>query len=296
MEFKKIKLCDAPKLNAFLQSTDELTCEISFVNLLLWQPLYNSYFCIEDNILFLKTQSGTNEAYSVPFGDVKTGFEKILKHCNNSYPTVWAQEGRRFREFKNLYGDNYNFIEHRNEFDYIYNSSNLINLSGKKYHSKRNHISAFSKQFDWHYEDITLQNIKEIKKCAELWYGQYDSPLDGGLITEMHGINLMLDNMENLGVNGGAIIVDNAVVAFTLGSPINKSVYDIHIEKAIPGFEAAYAVINREFASRNLNGYKFINRENDLGLEGLRRSKLSYKPEIILPKYICTEKEKYDNS
>ncbi len=291
MEFKKIELCDASALNAFLQSADELTCEISFVNLLLWQPLYNSYFCIEDNMLFLKTQSGSNVAYSVPFGDVKKGVQKIIQHCNNSYPTIWAQEGSRFREFKNLYGYCYNFTEHRNEFDYIYNSSDLINLSGKKYHSKRNHISSFSKQFDWHYEDITPQNVKGIKECAETWYRQYGAKLDEGLKTEMRGIDLMLDNMVNLGVKGGAIVVDNRVVAFTLGSAINQNVYNIHIEKAISGFEAAYTVINREFAARNLSSYKFINRENDLGIEGLRKSKLSYKPEIILPKYICTKKE-----
>ena len=107
----------------------------------------------------------------------------------------------------------------------------------------------------------------------------------------MRGVSLMLDNMEKLNIKGGTIIADNKDVAFTLGSPVNSSVYDIHIEKAIEGYETAYTVINREFAARNLSSYKYINREDDLGLEGLRKSKLSYHPEILLPKYICTEKE-----
>ena len=115
--------------------------------------------------------------------------------------------------------------------------------------------------------------------------------MDEELKTEMRGVNLMLGNMERLDIKGGAIIVDNKAVAFTLGSPINENIYNIHIEKAIDGYETAYTVINREFAARNLSSYKYINREDDLGLEGLRKSKLSYNPQILLPKYICTKKE-----
>lgn len=291
MEFKKITLGDAKLLKPFLQAIDERTCEISFVNLLLWQPLYNNCYCIEDGILYLKSYSDYVETYSLPFGDIKTGMKKIIEYTGNPYPDIWAQEGRRFNEFKKLYGECYDIIESRNEFDYIYNSSDLINLSGKKYHSKRNHISAFSKQFDWHYEDITKDNIELVKRCAEIWYNQNADRMDDELKTEKHGVGLMLSNMSKLSVKGGAIVIDGEVVAFTLGSPVNDNVYNIHIEKAIKGYETAYTVINREFAARNLETYKYINREDDLGLEGLRKSKLSYHPEIILPKYICTKKE-----
>lgn len=290
MEFKKIELSDREKLEPFLKSGTELTCEISFVNLILWQSLYNNSYCIEDGILYLKSHFSGNEAYSLPFGDMNTGMQKVIEH-KGTLPNIWAQEGERFEKFKAIYGNYYDFYEIRNEFDYIYNSSDLINLAGKKYHSKRNHISAFSKQFNWHYENITNENIEKIKKCAKIWYDQYDGSISKELKAEMSGINLMLDNMEYLDVSGGAIVVDDAVVAFTLGSPINQNIYNIHIEKAISGFEAAYTVINREFASRNLGSYKYINRENDLGIEGLRKSKLSYKPEILLQKYSCIKKE-----
>lgn len=291
MNFKKIELKDADILKPFLTSANELTCELSFVNLLLWQPLYNNCYCVEDGMLFLKSYDDNTITYSLPFGDMETGFEKIVKHTGNPYPDIWAQAGRRFDEFKKLYGEYYDIYESRNEFDYIYNSSNLINLAGKKYHSKRNHIYAFSKQFDWHYEDITDNNIEMVKKCAEIWYSQSADRMDDELKTEMKGVTLMLENMKALDIKGGIIIIDDNAVAFTLGSPINQNIYNIHIEKAIKGYDAAYTVINREFAVRNLQNYKYINREDDLGLEGLRKSKLSYKPEIILPKYICTKKE-----
>ncbi len=290
MNFKKIELCDKEKLLPFLQSSDEFTCEISFINLLIWQPLYNNCYCIEDNTLFLKSYDDNVETYSLPFGDIKKGMEKIINHTKK-LPVIWAQDGNRFNQFKMLFSEKYDIYESRNEFDYIYNSSDLINLSGKKYHSKRNHISAFSKQFNWHYEDINPHNIIEVKKCAESWYSQYGNNIDEELKTEKNGISLMLNNMEFLNLKGGAIFVDNRVVAFTLGSAINDHVYNIHIEKAISGYETAYTVINREFAARNCQNYKYINREDDLGIEGLRKSKLSYKPQILLPKYICTKKE-----
>lgn len=291
MEFKKITLENVSELNKILRNTNELTCEISFVNLLLWQPLYNNCFCIEDGILYLKSYADNLVTYSLPFGDIKKGMNRIGDHCGTAYPCIWAQAGTRFDEFKALYGKYYDIIESRNEFDYIYKSENLITLSGKKYHSKRNHISAFSKQFDWRYEDITAENINAVKKCADIWYNQSADRMDDELKTEMRGVELMLENMDKLDIKGGAIVIEDRVVAFTLGSPINNSIYNIHIEKAIAGFETAYTVINREFAARNIQDYQYINREDDLGIEGLRKSKLSYHPEIILPKYICTKKE-----
>ncbi len=290
MEFKKIELCDKDILTTFLQGANELTCEISFVNLLLWQPLYNNCYCIEDDTLFLKSYDDNIETYSLPFGNMDKGLKKIIDHCGK-LPDIWAQEGERFQMFCKLYGTQYDIYESRNEFDYIYNSSDLINLAGKKYHSKRNHISTFSKQFDWHYEDITADNIEKVRECAKIWYSQNQDRMDDELKTEMLGVSFMLDNITALGIKGGAIVIDGNVVAFTLGSAINNLIYNIHTEKALAGYDAAYTVINREFAAHNLGDYKYINREDDLGIEGLRKSKLSYKPQIILPKYICTKKE-----
>ena len=290
MNFKKIELSDKAVLEPFFKNSNELTCEISFVNLLVWQPLYNNCYCIENDILFLKSYDDNLETYSLPFGDFDLGMQKIIDHHGDT-PDIWAQGGSRFDEFIEKFGQQYDVYESRNEFDYIYNSSDLINLSGKKYHSKRNHISSFSKQHDWHYENVTSNNLEKVKKCAKIWYSQNSGRMDEELKNESLGVELMLNNMEVLSIKGGAILVNNEVVAFTLGSEINSQIYNIHAEKALAEFDAAYTVINREFAAKNLQSYKYINREDDLGIEGLRRSKLSYKPEIILPKYICTKKE-----
>ena len=200
------------------------------------------------------------------------------------------QEGKRLDNFKAHFGDKYTFEENRDAFDYIYLRSDLAELSGKRYHGKRNHISAFSKKHDWVYKPITPDNIAEVKLCAEKWYEENADRADKYLRCESRGVETVLDNMELLNVKGGAIYADGMVVAFTLGSQISREIFDIHIEKALSDYAEGYTVINREFA-RTLDGYKYINREDDMGLEGLRKAKLSYRPTILLKKYLCRKKD-----
>ena len=291
MEFKKITVEDADLLIPLLTDEREFTCETAAANLVMWQALYNNQYCIEDGILFLKSAFLGGDIFNLPYGDIQKGMELLREYSGTMYPNIWAQEGARFDAFVKKYGEFYNLDESRNEFDYIYKRENITNLSGKKYHSKRNHISAFSKQFDWRYEPISAENMSGVKKCAEMWYNENLDRGDVELDAERKGINILLDNMSALNMEGGAISVDGNIVAFTLGSPINSKVYDIHIEKALKSYATAYTVINREFARHELSDYEYINRENDLGVEGLRRAKLSYHPDILLKKYACTKRE-----
>ena len=185
--------------------------------------------------------------------------------------------------------EKYDILPARDSFDYIYLTTDLAELSGKKYHSKRNHISAFSKKYDWHYEEITPENAEKIMNCAKEWYSQNAERLDRFALCEQEGIDTVLQNLKNLEVTGGAIFIGEKAVAFTLGTPINENIFDIFAEKALPEFSGAYAVINNEFAKR-LTAYKYLNREDDMGLEGLRKAKLSYRPNVILEKYIFKPK------
>lgn len=287
MKFQRITFENINMLSPYLFSKGEFSCELSPVNLIVWAPLYNNQFCVEDDILFLKSGGIENLTYSLPFGDMKKGIEKLEKHCGKM-PRIWAQQGERFEEFVKLYGEKYEITEARDGFDYLYLSERLITLSGKKLHSKRNHISAFTKAFEWSYEDITQQNINEVLDCADKWYTENIHRLDKKMQTERDAIQFMLEKRDIFSISGGLIRVGDKVVAFTLGSPVNSEVFDIHIEKALSDYSTAYTVINREFAAHNLSGYKYINREDDLGLEGLRKAKLSYHPDILLKKYVCT--------
>lgn len=291
LKFKKTEIEDIAVFKKYIGFSGELSCESAFVNLLVWQNAYNNMWAEEDGQLIIKSGNGEESSYRLPFGDdFLKGIRLIREYSGEEYPDFWVQDGKRLDNFKAHFGDKYVFEENRDAFDYIYLREDLANLSGKRYHSKRNHISAFSKKQDWYYKPITAENTEEVKLCAEKWYKENAEREDKYLRCEKRGIYTILDNMELLGVRGGAVYVDGSVVAFTLGSSISNEIFDIHIEKALFDYAEAYTVINREFA-RTLDGFKYINREDDMGLEGLRKAKLSYKPAILLKKYACRKKE-----
>lgn len=292
LEFKKIEIDDIDLYREFMKSNREFSCENSFVNLLVWQGAYNNMLAVKNGQFFIRSGNENRQSFRLPIGgDINKGIQEIEDYCGNRTPSFWIQEGENFSKLNDSFREKYQFIENRDAADYIYLRENLATLSGKKYHSKRNHISAFSKKYDWRYEAINEGNIEAIKICAENWYKENKEKEDRYLLCEKSGINLVLDNMQRLRIRGGAIFVGDKVVAFTLGTPINSEVFDIHIEKALKEYAEGYTVINREFA-KTLTEYKYINREDDMGLEGLRKAKLSYKPEMILKKYLCIKKIK----
>lgn len=286
MEFIDFSIEKAQRIIPYLQMADELSCEASFVNFIIWQPFYKNRVCIDEDVLFISSNAWKQPFFALPFGNVEKGMQMLCEYTGG-LPIIWAQQGERFDEFCRLYGDKYEIIESRDDFDYVYDSNSLATLSGKKYHSKRNHISAFSRNHDWHYEDIDEGNIKSVFDCAEKWYTQNADNMDERLNCERISLPILLDNRDLLNVSGGAVFVEGSVVAFALGSPLNGKVFDVHVEKALEPFSAAYSVINREFAKRIAEKYQYVNREDDLGLEGLRRSKLSYNPVMLVKKYIC---------
>ena len=273
-------------IKRIISESDIETCEKTIPNLMLW----TSNFYIENNQLIVSTDEPKGTVYRLPMGEnIETGINVILKKENNNYPIFYAPEGKQLNEFMMRFSDLYIFVEDENSFDYVYLRDNLAYLPGKKYHSKRNHISSFSKKYDWHYEALTDDNINKFRECAKRWYWARED-INATLKVEQKGLMLLFDHYKDLGIIGGGIVVDNNIVAFSLGSQINPDMFDIFIEKALPNYVDAYAVINCEFAKR-LN-YKYINREDDMGIDGLKKAKLSYHPCMMLKKYYCYPKTK----
>lgn len=292
MEFKNIELKDYQKLKKHLQNDNELSCENSFANLFLWHGDIHNSFTLIGETLIVKTQDRDNVLYRLPLGENFTlAMESLRKELGN-LPDFYAFDGETFEKFKAQYGDEYEICECREEFEYIYKTEDLAYLSGKKYHSKRNHISSFSKKYDWHYEKISGTNIEKVNDCAKKWYKEHNENVGGAISIDKTESKLLIANMDELDLVGGAIFIDDEVVAFTIGTAINNRVFDVMVEKALPEFATAYSVINREFAKNELISYEYINREDDMGVEGLRKAKLSYKPEILLKKYYCHYKGK----
>lgn len=289
MEFKRITPEDYGVFEKFLNNNTQNSCENAFANLLIWREVYNNMYAVEKGQLIIKSGEGDYESFCLPLGDnFELGMELIKEYCSGKSLRIYAQEGERFDMFLSSYADEYVIEEHRDAFDYLYLVEDLCNLSGKKYHSKRNHISAFSKKYDWRYERITQDNIPKIKECAEKWYVENEFRKNKYLYAERKGLEFLLSNLNTFRIKGGAIFVGEDAVAFTLGSQINENVFDIHIEKALSDYAEAYTVINNQFIKNEIANYKYVNREDDMGLEGLRKAKLSYKPYRLIKKYFCS--------
>ena len=287
LEFKKIEISGVCNIKKFTYNEKILACEKNVTSLVIWQNAYKNMYAVKDGMLFIKSGKEKSQSFGMPIGEnLGEGLKLIFEYTAPELPYFWLQNDYKIEEFKALMGEGYDIAPVRDAFDYIYKREDLATLSGKKYHSKRNHISGFSKQFNWEYRPITEENISEVLACAEKWYKENDDRFDEYMAIEKEGIKTVLENMPLLGAKGGAIYVDGNMVAFTIGSPINDNVFDIHFEKALKDYQTAYTVINNEFA-KTLTDYEYINREDDMGLEGLRKAKLSYKPEVLLEKYRC---------
>lgn len=287
LHFKSPTLSDYEKFAQFFFDEGEFSCEMNFISIYIWKAIYENKFYMDEKTLFFKSRSEDGGyVFSLPYGDLEYGMNLIFEYCKEKdiSPNIWTSKGNRFDEFISKY-KNYEIIPERDNFDYIYKREDLAKLEGKKYHSKRNHISAFSKKYNWTYEPLTGENKEEFLEFSEKWYFDRADVFDEGLAAEQKALKEILYSNTPINYKGAIIKIDGRVVAVTLGSPINSKVFDIHFEKADTEFLTAYAVINREFALRELGGYEYINREDDLGIEGLRRAKLSYKPEILLEKY-----------
>jgi hypothetical protein len=181
----------------------------------------------------------------------------------------------------------FSFSENRDNADYLYRSSDLINLAGRDYHSKRNFITRFKVMFQgqYAYEPITQDNMGDVWIFQREWCRKNDCKSQVSLMEEQTAISVVLDNFDKLGVAGGLLRLNGRVAAFTTGSPITSDTYGIQVEKADYEIPGAYPMINHEFALRNCADYEFINREEDMGIEGLRRAKLSYHPVKLISKY-----------
>lgn len=267
-----------------------LGCDFSFAQLWQWAEVYNTQICrFGEDGLIVRVGKG-EKTYLCPMRG-----EKLIKAAEaligeeKELVLVSVEEDQKDLLLQS-FPEVFSFEENRDHFDYIYNSADLIGLSGKKYHAKRNHISRFLREYpDAVYEPICEGNIEACIETEMLWLGQTENTPE--LAAESKVIIKTLRNIEKLGLVGGIIKVGKAPVAMSIGQSVSEELFVVHFEKALKDYPGAYALINREFAKANCSGHKYINREEDLGKEGLRKAKLSYYPEILLKKYTLRKGE-----
>jgi hypothetical protein len=196
---------------------------------------------------------------------------------------------KTLQEFMPLYGDRFGITEDRDNADYIYSVEKLCELPGRHLSSKRNHIKHFERNGEWEFIPVT-GDTEAARDFVDEFYREKNDP---ELADEAGAIEEMFNNYRELGFIGGLLYQKGEPVAFTAGTKLDNEVFDTHFEKALPGVEGAYTMVNREFARlvhARLPEILYFNREEDMGIEGLRRAKESYHPDILLMKYIAKEK------
>ncbi len=211
---------------------------------------------------------------------------------NNIRPRFYGVTDCYKKLLNELFPDKFCFKSDDGFNDYIYEAEALANLSGKKYHSKRNHVSVFKRNYpNWSYEEINESNIPACIDLHTKWInGRGDDDPDFSL--EFEAVLEGFENYSKLGLIGGIIKIGEEPVAYTFGERISDDCFVTHFEKAPSDINGAYTIINQEFAKKLVEmGFKYINREEDLGIEGLRKAKQSYHPVIWLKKEVACYNE-----
>lgn len=294
LTFQKIKAEDRELFEPYLRKSHFLSCIQSFQTIYLWSEIYGSQYTIVDGWLLVR--SGAPEYYSFPFGegDFREAMDLLLADAH--------ENGRKLRfhgllrEQKELleqyYPGQFTYTSDRANAEYIYESERLATFAGKKLHAKRNFINRFiAAHPDWRFEPLSPENIPAVRAMHREW-ARINEGTEEGLHQEGCVVTRCLREFEKLDMVGGALIAEDKVWGFSIASMISDTVADINIEKAFADEPGAYPMVCREMTcliKEQHPALQFVNREEDTGDEGLRRSKESYDPVMLLEKFVTVE-------
>ncbi len=287
LNFKPIKISDKKDFDKIVRPLNSLICSHSFTDLFIWKHNYNTEICFKDNFVFIKQNSDKKTIYTFPLGtgDYISAIKLIKEDANkNNTPLYIAGINEEQNKIlSEIMPNEFEIVDRRDSEDYIYNSEDLISLSGKKFHSKRNFINRFKNTYKdrWSYEPITKKNIREVFYYHLSWCSLNLNNENEEIFNETCAISIALKNFDELELTGGLLRIDNIIIGFTLGSKAHEKMFIVHIEKADFDVTGSYQMINNQFAINNLKDIELVNREEDLGKEGLRKAKLSYNPIIM---------------
>jgi len=279
-EFAPIVLEHKGDMDAVLARLQPLASEYTFTNLFAWAGTSHYQLArFEDGLLIRKEIDGqVSTLQPLMPGDAHAAVEACL--------TI-GSIGRVGEDFLARLDPEIQSVarEDQDDFDYVYSVPELIALQGPKYHDKKNLLHQLDKAHDWHYRPMTPEIVKRCLEFQHEWCEERDCEENEGLYREHCATHRMLRHFNALGIRGGIIEIDGTIVAISLGEPLNQDTYVIHVEKAKGGMPGLYQAINREFLRDAAAGFPFVNREQDLGIPGLRKAKTSYNPVRMVKKY-----------
>lgn len=278
-EFKPVGLEDMAVVKAHLDREPSGVCEMNFANIFIWKDSEHPRYTILNGNFCLLLEPDFETPYFLP----PAGGDRVpetIAACLRHAPRL----SRVPEEFVRRFGAGFRAEEDPDNFDYIYRAEDLTELKGKKFDGKRNRIRKFESSFRHEYSPL---DRKDAPECAELLQRWFEEKRNGDpyMKAEKVAIVQALASFELLGLKGGVVRVDGRVEAFAFGMRLKDDTVVIPIEIADPAFPGLAQWINREFVRREWPEFKFVNREQDMGIEGLRKAKLSYQPDHLVRKY-----------
>lgn len=295
LEFKKPTIDDKKWVDECLKHSNSMNCEYTFGNVFVWSTAYSTEICHYKDFFICRWGSGDDYSYSLPLGegDFTDAISAIIEDAKSLgiTPKIYGITQGYKLMLQEAFTGTFDFKYDGAFNDYIYSTDKMASLTGKKYHGKRNHINNFVKNNpNWSFEKIDDTNINECIQLHTEWINNKDADAEDNedYSMEFEAVLTAFEHYDELGFIGGLIRIDGKVIAYTMGEPqMNGKCFVSHFEKAPAEIQGAYAIINQEFTKNCLMDYEYVNREEDLGLEGLRKAKQSYYPEIWLEKCVA---------
>ena len=303
---KPIEITDKSLFDEYFHKYPPEISEFTFTNLFMWRNYYNflflefrehlilySYDYLKNRKKPIKTDSKDYTYFFPPIGPdpdelIIELFENVSNIEIHRVPEVICEKLTESEKFNIL---NLDCLEDRNNWDYIYNKEEIINLAGNKYRQNRRWLQKFLNNYDYDFQLLTGDLVEKCKELQLEWCIMRACTEDESLEAEQNAIYEALNNFDTLGFSGGLLCVDDKCVAYTFGEMLNDKTLVIHIEKAHMEYEGSYQAINNFFLKNCCADAVYANREQDLGIEGLRRAKESYKPIKMVKKSIIYQKK-----
>ena len=299
-ELNEITIDKKELFERYLKRRISISSEFSFTNLFMWRKSYDiRYTIINDMLCILPKHADGPRSATFPIGfigedgkalDIKPVINELLSFFDDigEAPLFRLYDDRTVKALTDAFPDRFIITEDRNSFDYVYRVDELIALSGKKFHSKKNHINKFKKLYpNFEYCKMTPDFAGECLALFDSWSNNKDYGQDG-YSEEREAICELLNNWDVLGVIGGCLRVDGEMVAFSLGEELSNDTVVIHLEHANTDYEGCFAMMNQQFLEHEWQNYTYVNREEDMGIPGLRKAKESYKPTLMIKKYVAS--------
>ena len=291
--FKPVTLCDKSWVDEIVMAEDSRSADYNFGNIYIWDNRYRQLIARRDGRMLTKLRYEGKPTFVFPIG---TGPLRPAIEALREYAAAHAYEPFCLRgiteEHRALlereYPGAFVYTEDTDNADYLYEAGKLATYAGKALHGKKNHCNRFEAENDWRFVPLTRALIPDCLDMLDMWSEENADRLFRSILYEHTAIVRAFAAFEKLSLEGGVLFANDKLVGFTLGEMISSDTFDVHFEKAETALNGAYPMTCRELTRMMMAKHpalRYINREDDMGIETLRRSKESYKPAYLLKKY-----------